>query len=603
MRQQLSHHFWIILVAATVFFTNLGATKLWDQDETLHSTCAREMFQRGDWVVPTFNQQLFPDKPPLMYWLMMAGFQMFGIGELGARFWSAVFGVGTALATYHLGKVLFKPAVGFWGGIIMASTVIFTVSARAATVDAVLVFLTTMAMLVFVSAGLAKRREPLSIADPEASEPNCENRFVPCSWWCFVPIYVCLGVAVLGKGPIGVLLPMSVLGLFLLIMNERQREPAAVDAPRHRWWAAIKRLVRPLGPRNFWKSFWQLRPLTGLVIVLAIAGPWYVLVGLRTDGVWLEKFFGDHNLMRALQPRESHSGNLLYYVIAVLIGFFPWSVLIGPALIELVARIRRKDESRDACIFLATWASFVIVFWSLVSTKLPHYVLPAYPALALMTGLFVDGWVTDPAKYSRWWMRNATLTFVLVGAVLAIALPIVASVYLPGEEILGAIGAVLIIGGAWSWYHAERREARRAIAVFAATSAAFVTVLFAFAAQRVDEHQNAHALLAAIKADSPGPPELACYRFCRESFVFYAGKAVPRFHDSRELRKYLETTDYPYVFTSDEYEAELKEAFPGEFSVVTRRPKFLKKGEVVILSRRLGRGTHTAAAPQHSSQR
>jgi 4-amino-4-deoxy-L-arabinose transferase-like glycosyltransferase len=224
-----------------------------------------------------------------------------------------------------------------------------------------------------------------------------------------------------------------------------------------------------------------------------------------------------------------------------------------------------------------------------LSTKLPHYVLPAYPALALMTALFIDGWVTEPARYSRWWMRNATVTFVVVGVALAVALPIVASIYLPGEEILGAVGAVLIVGGAWALFHVERLETHRAIAVFTATSVVFVTAIFGFAAQRVDRHQNAQALLAAIEADSPGPAELASYRFRRESFVFYADRCVPRLDDRGELREYLESARYPYVFTSDEYEAELREEFPGEFTVVARRPKFLKDGEVVILARRIGR--------------
>jgi len=96
--------------------------------------------QRGDWVVPMFNGHVFPEKPPLMFWTMMAGFQLFGVSELGARFFSAVFGVATVLLTYHLGRKLFNDRVGFGGGLITASSIMFTVSARAATVDAALVF-------------------------------------------------------------------------------------------------------------------------------------------------------------------------------------------------------------------------------------------------------------------------------------------------------------------------------------------------------------------------------------------------------------------------------------------------------------------------------
>ncbi|MDY0168622.1 MAG: hypothetical protein RBS80_18890 [Thermoguttaceae bacterium] len=96
MRQHVVHLICITLAAGAVFFTNLGAAHLWDEDETLHATCAREMYERGDWVVPTYNGNLFPDKPPLMYWLMIGGYGLFGVTEFAARFGAAVLGVAAA---------------------------------------------------------------------------------------------------------------------------------------------------------------------------------------------------------------------------------------------------------------------------------------------------------------------------------------------------------------------------------------------------------------------------------------------------------------------------------------------------------------------------
>ena len=79
-------------------------------DEALYTTCAREMLERGNWIVPWFNGEMFPEKPPLMFWTMMGGFELFGVNELGARFFSAVMGVGTALVAFHLGRILFNLA-------------------------------------------------------------------------------------------------------------------------------------------------------------------------------------------------------------------------------------------------------------------------------------------------------------------------------------------------------------------------------------------------------------------------------------------------------------------------------------------------------------
>ncbi|MFN7629343.1 MAG: ArnT family glycosyltransferase, partial [Pirellula sp.] len=90
----------LCVVAVVVLFWNLGNSRFWDQDEGYYASVAAEMFDRGDWVVPTFNQELCAHKPPMMYWGMLVGFEMFGRNELGARWMSAIFGTLTVLLTY-----------------------------------------------------------------------------------------------------------------------------------------------------------------------------------------------------------------------------------------------------------------------------------------------------------------------------------------------------------------------------------------------------------------------------------------------------------------------------------------------------------------------
>src|SRR3989304_5785520 len=276
MSLHLRYQLWIAAAAGIIFFTYLGAASLWDEDETLYASCAREMLQRGDWVVPMFNGKLFPDKPPLMFWLMMAGFELFGVNEFGARFFSAVLGVGTALLTYHLGRLLFNPSVGLWAGLITASSIIFTVSARAATVDSALVFVSTLALLCFVAAirvqgsGFREQKTRFCLAatrrgagalslrlgfrvrgsgfrmegTADSAKPQVRRRRIenssfiihhssfnihpssfiphPFTYSLFILLYLCLGVAILAKGPVGFLLPMFSLGLFLMIVNSRR---------------------------------------------------------------------------------------------------------------------------------------------------------------------------------------------------------------------------------------------------------------------------------------------------------------------------------------------------------------------------------------------
>ncbi|HEV3024204.1 MAG TPA: glycosyltransferase family 39 protein, partial [Pirellulales bacterium] len=149
-REILRHHLWITLAALAVFFTNLGVPHLWDDDEPKNAECAREMLVRGDWIVPTFNEELRYDKPALLYWLMIAAYRAFGVNEFAARLPSAVLAVVTTLATYHCGRLLFRPRVGLWAGLAISTSVLFVVAGRAATPDSALVCSTTLAMLAFV---------------------------------------------------------------------------------------------------------------------------------------------------------------------------------------------------------------------------------------------------------------------------------------------------------------------------------------------------------------------------------------------------------------------------------------------------------------------
>jgi len=204
MGEQVRYQFWIVAAAVVIYFTHLGGTALWDMDEALYASCAREMFQRGDWVVPWFNGHMFPEKPVLMFWTMMGGFELFGVNEFGARFFSAVLGIGTALCAFHLGRIVANARVGFWTGLITASTLIFTVSARAATVDSALTFVTTAAFLLLAIA----RRGGLRRAQPSRPERA--------SWPLLALMYACVGVAVLAKGPVGMVLPLAAMGCYLL---------------------------------------------------------------------------------------------------------------------------------------------------------------------------------------------------------------------------------------------------------------------------------------------------------------------------------------------------------------------------------------------------
>ena len=632
MSRLVRYQFWIAAAASVIFFTNLGGAALFDMDEALYSTCAREMLDRGNLIVPWFNGEMFPEKPPLMFWTMMGGFELFGVNELGARFFSAVMGVGTALVAFHLGRILFSPRVGLWTGLITASTIIFTVSARAATVDSALTFFTALAFLMFVMGwekGSGFRVQGAKSPNQQSTINHQQSQFrLPNA----IAAYACIGVTVLGKGPVGMLLPLAAMGLFLLAIN---------------------------GWRSLLRSAWWMRPFTAVVVIAVVALPWYVLVGYQTDWEWPKQFILKFNLRPFQKPILGHGDvssfdrfaamlvSILYYfyqIPAILIGFFPWSVFLGPTLVDSVRRLkegkRAKEEKgkgsggekgraedrairwRVGVVLALCWFGTWFVFWSVCKTKLLHYLLPAYPALALLTACFIDRWLASAEKGTGpicaqhraptegwsgrsgkldlspfpppWALRNAWISTILVGVGIMIAIPLVAAKYLPGEERLGYLGLILIVGGAWCWWKTLRKEFGEAAITFVVTSVAFLTAVFGFATLRVDEFQNAKPMMAAICADEKGGVKpvspIATYCFFRESTVFYGGKPVTKCDNDeatgrsaqQALAQFLAKPGRSYVITTDEYEPEIKKAFPDRLKVIDRERRFLADGEMVI---------------------
>lgn len=557
------------------------------------------MLDRGDWVVPIFNGQIFPEKPPLMFWTMIAGYKAFGVNEFGARIGSAVLGMLTALATYHLGRRLFSPRVGLWGGLIVSTNMIFTVSARAATVDCALCLATLLAMYFFASGELEKLFRQENLDGDGHGQPQSRSG----SWLRFVLLWAMLGIAVLGKGPIGLLLPAGSIGLFLMVMNCQQQPP--IGNPRdgqNRWLRSLAHVARAASPVNFLRSLWQMRPLTGLVVVAIVALPWYVLVDARTHGVWTEQFLARFNLRPFTQPFLGHSGPFWYHVPVILIGLFPWSVFLGPALSDWTRQIREHHPWRPGYVLLACWSAVFFVFWSISKTKLPHYLLPIYPAIALATGAFLDRWIADSAVFGRKQVWTAFGITIGVGFGFLGVFPVIAQHVLPGEGWLGVVGLILIAGGAASLYLVKHERRLAGLTVFAAMATVWITAVFGFTLLRIDAYQNARPMIARIRADADGDSRLASYAFLEKSYVFYAGKPIAWYSDAEALRQYLGVSR-GYVFCDQPRADDLLRRYPDEFEVLVRQRRFLRNEHVLVLLHREQARSNRIASQPHSGSR
>jgi 4-amino-4-deoxy-L-arabinose transferase-like glycosyltransferase len=647
------HQLLLGLMAVVIFFTNLGGYALFDEDEPKNAVCGREMFERNDWLVPTFNGGLRTDKPILIYWLMQVSFRIFGVSEFAARFGSALLAIGTTLLTYHLGRKLYSPDVGLLAGMIVCTSLMFSAIGRSVTPDSVLIFCLTLAFTSYVWAVASRRgghfsgetsggglsfvpdddeRPRLSIStnidslglpqrtvDPadasaaskasqshsvaldklctaaaaQSSKPSIAptvwTELLPTSWQTSLPMYAAMSLAILAKGPIGVLLPCTIIGLLLLV-TRRGNELAngTLAAPSGPWWRrTLVTIMQVMRPAHIVTTSLAMRVFLGAAVVLVIALPWYVVVGIKTDGAWLRGFLGDHNVGRFLGPKENHSGPIFYYVIALLMGCFPWSVFLPVGIMRLRQRLMRGDPWSDSDRFVACWAGVWFVFFSLASTKLPNYVLPMYPALALISARYLYGWQLAPMNMGAATFRNCCRVLAVVGVVLMIVAPIAASLLLPGDEWLFLIGAVPLLGATLAYVAAQREQRPRAIRILATSAFAFVLLMVAIAPSRIGLHQDSPKLAEAARhAAGSTDIKLATFNYFSPNLVFYAGQPIQRLRQADEIAQFFEQHPRGFLVTRSDKLNRLTEAMEHTpLQEVTRHRSFLRNHDLVLLGR------------------
>lgn len=562
-----------------VFFVNLGGPQLWDRDEPRNAACAHEMLERGDWVVPTFNGDLRVLKPIMKYWLMISAYKMFGVNEFAARFWFAFFAVAAVIATYFLGKRLFaSDAAGLWSALTLSTSTLFVVTGHLAKADAPLTFFSTVALLIYVYSAFKPAQASFS--------PT-----FPLSWPVAVLIYAVLGLAALTKGLPG-LLPAAVIGMFLLIVRLPRLENDARQSKGWRRWLGV---LRPFAPVHFLRTFWSMRPITGLFVVLAVAGPWYVMVGLRTDGEFLRGFFLEHHWHRALEPMENHRGPfLIYYLVTIIVGSFPWSVLLPALLVWLVSQFRRRDSRCVAHVFALCWLGVYVVIFSCAKTKLPGYIAPCFPALALLMGCFLSqmsaGLEVPP------WIRSGLVLLAVIGVVFTLGVTVAARLMMPGEEVLGLIGLILVIGAVVTVALIERQRTHAATVSLGITAVGFCTLVFGVALPRVGR-PKAQPLVCSTIYQRCAEPCIGSFGNIEPSWVFYAKRPVqpltlaePTPSASRPWKvqpmaaaQFFDQGRARLIITNDEDWQFLRPILPADARVVADAPRTLRAGRWLLI--------------------
>ena len=576
----------VAMLAATMFLVNLGSARLWDDDEPKNAGCGIEMLARGDYIVPMFNGELRSHKPVMLYWWMIASYLTFGISEFSARLPSALASTATLVITYHLGRLLFDRATGLMSAALLSAGLMFAVLSRAATPDGVLI-LFVMSSLLCLVVGL-KRTTTLLDRDASPTDDSTTWRLpLPLA----IALYLAIGGAVLTKGPIGVLLPGTAYFAFFLLA-----QPTPIDAQSllGRVW---QWLAGRLSPRRLWQVAQSLRVPMGLAIVAVVVTPWYVAVGMATHGEWLQGFLGTHNVHRFLEPMEGHRGPLFYHVISVMMGMFPTSCFLPIAVVTAVLHSRANHAHRGAYLLLLCWAFTWVGFFSIAATKLPNYVVPSYPAFALLTAAWLVSAVRAGER-SRLWLRVGFGSLAVVGLTMAIAMAVFLPGVMEGSQWLALVGLPPLLGGLIAMALTWRGSLRPAVATFACTALVFTASALWFVAPVASQQQASYRLAESLEqvAVAPERPslDLASYHYTRPNLTFYLRQSVESVDQLDQLAEFLAADQTAVVMPAERY-AEVAEQLPFATQVITEQQKFLRPGKQVVV---IGRQAQVASGPQ-----
>ncbi len=317
-----------ILIGITFFslFPLLGAAPLFDEDEGFYAEASREMLENGNYLTAHINGAPQYDKPILIYWLQVASFRILGQNEFAARFPSALATFLWMLAIFSFTRRHLGVQSGFLSALFFISAIQVTITGKAALVDSALNLFLTQCLFHLYDYTQNKNHRIYTAA-------------------------VYAGLGFLAKGPVAVVIPFGVSLVYCLLQRQ------------FRLW--LKMVFN----------------LPSMLIFIVIALPWYVLEYLDQGNIFIQEFFLKHNLERFSRSFEGHSGSLLYYLPVIIIGTLPHCGLLF-GLIRQARSLFKQDVYR----FCFIWVGFVLVLFSFGSTKLPHYILSAFPPLFILYG-------------------------------------------------------------------------------------------------------------------------------------------------------------------------------------------------------------------------
>ena len=382
----------LFLAVIAFYFYGLGYLPLLGPDEPRYAQVAREMFLRHDLITPTLGGHLWFEKPALLYWMMIASFKLFGVSEWAARLPSALAGVLTIGAVFVVARQTLRSSKTeqpheyvFWCVLASATTLGIIVFSRAASFDIIVTMTITWALGFYLLY--------------EFTFNEKARRF------CLAGFYLFIGLSLLAKGLVGIVIPFGVIALYYLLERRLPKRSALISL------------------------------LWGLPLVLIVASSWYAPVIRRHGWLFVDQFFIQHHFARYVSNKYHHKAAFYYYLLIFPLLALPWTAFLIDGVLQFKNWLSSADLNADdsaenrlnrLMLFSLAWILFPLVFFTLSSSKLPGYMLPALPAAAFIIGerfwrLSLDfrNQTSSDKSFGRWPIRT-TAALCLIFAVAAV---------------------------------------------------------------------------------------------------------------------------------------------------------------------------------------
>ena len=326
---------WLIIAVAVIWFSNLEYRILVNPDEGRYAEIPREMVASGDWTTPRLNDLKYFEKPPLQYWATAVAYEVFGEHQWTSRLWAGLTGFAGIFLVWFAGIKLFGREAGGYAALLLGSSLLYALIGHMNTLD--------MGVTLFITLGILS----MLIAQTRIDKREQRN-------WMLIA-WAGMALAVLSKGLMGIVLPGAALFIYCIVERD---------------FSVLKRM------------HW----LFGLAVFFLITAPWFILV-MKANPEFFDKFFIYEHYTRFTTKDLGRYQPWYYFVPILLAGALPWTVLMFDSLLRSWRCGRHPEKLFNAERFLLIWAVFIYLFFTVSGSKLPSYLLPMFPALALLMGM------------------------------------------------------------------------------------------------------------------------------------------------------------------------------------------------------------------------